>query len=253
MSSLFGWHAALLILLVGVPIVVAVILYRRTRRARATGDPAPIVSLTLTISAFYGALCLIGALIGLVVNLTSESLLMTVPTVPYWPLPLPGVTIDTGPTSVVGGGFTAAELMIAGVPLPARVLWAVGQFLGLLVPTAIAGLIALVCFQLLRGAAFAPVVARGSLITAAVVLVGGLGTQALCGWAGSVAGGAALTVRSAEVNGYPDAVDPLALLPQSAFNVQIDFWPIGAALALAALAAVFRYGFSLQRETEGLV
>ncbi|WP_439594233.1 hypothetical protein [Microbacterium sp.] len=253
LTSLVGWHTAILLLMVGVPVVLAVILYRRARRARATGDPAPVVSLTLTIAAFYGALCLIGAVIGLVVNLAGDTVLMTVPTSSYWPLPLPGVTIDTGSTSVVGGGFTEAELSIAGAPPAARVLWAIGQFIGLLVPTAIAGLIALVCFQLLRGSAFAPVVARASMITAVVVLLGGLGTQLLCGWAGSIASDAALRWQSADIVGYPEGVTPDLLLPSPAFNLTIDFWPIGAALAFAALAAVFRYGFSLQRETEGLV
>ena len=37
------------------------------------------------------------------------------------------------------------------------------------------------------------------------------------------------------------------------YRVEVSLWPVGAALALGALGAVFRRGAVLQRETEGLV
>jgi len=55
----------------------------------------------------------------------------------------------------------------------------------------------------------------------------------------------------AEVAGIEDVFD--AWLPQPNFVLELPVWPIAAGLAFAALAAVFRYGSRLQRDTEGLV
>jgi hypothetical protein len=43
------------------------------------------------------------------------------------------------------------------------------------------------------------------------------------------------------------------LVSNGVFSLTLPLWPIGAALALAALGVVFRHGAVLQRETEGLV
>lgn len=58
----------------------------------------------------------------------------------------------------------------------------------------------------------------------------------------------------------PGAGSGAAVTTQAFFNLAVSLWPVGAALALAALAAVFRHGSdlqrhtaALQRETEGLV
>src|SRR3954454_6501505 len=113
LQSLFGWHVVLLLGLIGIPIAAAVLLYVRARKARASGDPTPVVNLTLVLAAFYGALCVIGSVVGFVSTLMSPSVTMTVPVQEYWPGPLPGVTVMSGPTAdVVGGGFSSAELSI---------------------------------------------------------------------------------------------------------------------------------------------
>jgi len=44
-----------------------------------------------------------------------------------------------------------------------------------------------------------------------------------------------------------------AWLPQPGFGIEFPLWPIAAGLAFTALAAIFRYGSRLQRDTEGLV
>ncbi|MHA7862078.1 hypothetical protein ACX1DX_11990 [Tessaracoccus sp. Y36] len=43
------------------------------------------------------------------------------------------------------------------------------------------------------------------------------------------------------------------LLPAPQLRLTIAFWPIFSGLALAAVAAAFRYGEELQRDTAGLV
>lgn len=247
-----GWLLLILILLIGI-VVVAIVVWR-TKRSPTPGDPTPVVSWTLGLAAFYAGLCVISGVVGVLSTLMSPAVTMSVPVREYWPLPLPGLTVTGGPTAqVVGGGFTTAELALENLSPATRVLWASGQLLTALVPAAIAGLIALACFQLLRGAAFAPVVARAAMITAAVVLVGGLGAQILCDVAGSMASSEALSISAADYTGYPDEFDIWTFLPQPALTVSVEFWPIGAALGFAALAAVFRFGARLQRETDLLV
>lgn len=235
-NGLIGWHALILLVLIGVPIAAAVLIFRRARRSGEKGDAAPVVNVTLVVAAFYGGLCLIGGIVGFVSTLVTPAVTLEVPVSEYWPFET--TAFDNLPATVLAGGFTSAELTIEGLATPARLLWAFGQLLGLLVPAAVSGLIALVCFQLLRGAAFAPVVARAAMITAVVVLVGGLGSQVLSSIGGSIAGTQAFSFGSTAVAG---------------FSIGLDFWPIGAGLAFAALAAVFRYGSQLQRDTDGLV
>jgi hypothetical protein len=252
LSGVTGWHFLLLIALIA--FVVVVLLAWRVKRARTSGDPTPVVAWTLGLAAFYAGLCVISAVVGFLSTLMSPAVRMAVPVQQYWPLPLPGLTVTDGPTApVVDGGFTTAELALENLSPATRILWASGQSLGTLVPAAIAGLIALACFQLLRGAAFAPVVARAAMITAAVVLVGGFGAQILSDVAGSMASREALEITAAEFSGYPDEFDVLTFLPQPALAVSVDFWPIGAALGFAALASVFRFGTRLQTDTELLV
>lgn len=251
-AGIAGWLLLLLLLLIAL-VVVAIVVWRK-KRAAAPDDPTPVVSWTLGLAAFYAGLCVIGAVVGVVSTLMSPAVTMSVPVQEYWPLPLPGLTVTGGPTAqVLDGGFTTAELALENLSPTTRMLWASGQLLTGLVPAAIAGLIALACFELLRGAAFAPVVARAAMITAVVVLVGGLGAQVLCDVAGSMASSEALRITAADYTGYPDDFDITAFLPQPALTVSVEFWPIGAALGFAALAAVFRFGTRLQRETDLLV
>ena len=185
-------------------------------------------------------------------TLLSPAVTMTVPVQQYWPLPMPGVEVTSGPTAEVDRRWLHHRRADPREPEPDRCASS-GRAARRSAPSflpPIAGLIALVCFQLLRGAAFAPVVARAAILTAGVVLVGGLGTQLLCDIAGSMASSEALNVISAEWTGYPDDWDIYTALPEPALAVSVDFWPIGAALGFAALAAVFRYGGVLQRDTE---
>lgn len=252
LQGLVGWHIILLIGMVLVPVVIVAIIVGMLRRRPDDRGAAPIVSLTLWIAAVWAGLAVIGALLALLGALLSPTVTMTVPVQAYWPQ-LPGVTVEPGEATVAAGSFSQAQLTLEGLPTATRVLWGLGSMLGALVPGAIAALIALMCFQLLRGAAFAPVVARGAMVTAVIVSAGGLATQFLCGIAGSMASQQALTISAAEYDGYPDDFDLWTALPQPAFALQIDFWPIAAGLAFAALAAVFTYGSKLERETAGLV
>lgn len=236
-------------------VVVAGILFARSvRRARRSGDPSPVISITLVIGAVWAAVSVIGSLIAVLNTLLSPTVTMTVPVAGFWP-ELPAGVVFGGTTATrLSGGFTDATLVIADLSTGARMLWATSQGLAILVPGAIAALIAAACFQLLAGRVFAPVLARLAMITAIVVAIGGSAAQVL----GDVAGGMASSELFAyTTGGWPEIAgveDPLrAWLPRAAAMVNVPFWPLAAGLGFAALATIFRYGSRLQRDTDGLV
>lgn len=252
--ALFGWHTMILVAILAIPVAVAVFFVRRSRRAAAAGDPAPVVGVTLTISAFWAALSVVGACIAVISTLTAEQVQITIPVQEFWPQLPVGTELDGTSAHLVSGGFTSAEVWLSGLSVGARVCWAIAQGLGWLVPGAVAAMIAVACFQLLAGRTFAPVVARMAMVTAVVVLVGGIAAQVLGDIGGSMAASELLGWTGAtypDVAGVESALD--AWVPKPGVGIQFPFWPIGAGLAFAALAAVFRYGSRLQRDTEGLV
>jgi hypothetical protein len=100
-----------------------------------------------------------------------------------------------------------------------------------------------VCFQLLRGVPFARTVTRTLIVSAGAVFVLGMAAPVLDGISKGAASAAAL----------PPDDGSAAAFSAGGFSVSLPIWPVGAALALIALAAVFRYGARLQRDTEGLV
>lgn len=113
-------------------------------------------------------------------------------------------------------------------------------------------LIVLACWKLLNGDPFVALVTRVALWTSAIVLVGGLAAQILQQVAASRAARALL-----DVTGYtaPDVHGEMLPtgLPSSTGSWSVSLWPIGAALLIAAFAALVRYGTRLQQDVEGLV
>lgn len=249
------WAVGQIAVIAAAALVVAAVLFvGAMRRARRRGDPSPVVSLALTLSAAWAAFSLLGAAISVVQNLAADAPRMSVPVAPFWPELLPDVVIDSGPTAeVAGGGFRVAEVDVAGVSALARGLWTAGQALWSLIPAAIAALIAVACFQLLAGRTFDRILARMSMATAVIVAVGGTTAQLLSDIAGSMASHELFARGSARWTEIPGVDDPLAWWPEATLNVTLPFWPIAAGLGLAALAAVFRYGSRLQRDSDGLV
>lgn len=243
--------AAALVVLLLLAVIVAFVF--AVRRARSGGDATPVVSLTLTLSTIVAGLSVLrGALTTIAASVGSQ-VDLPVRAADFWPFDAPGLTVSGQRADVVTGGFGTAQVGVEGLSTPVRVLWSTHVALDGLLPAIIATLVAVVCFQLLRGAAFAPVVSRAALVTAGAVLVAGLGFEITGAVAGALASQEVFTYSGVEALGYPDGWNPLDMLPRADGSWEIQLWPIGAALGFAALAAVFRYGSRLQRDTEGLV
>ncbi|WEG09229.1 hypothetical protein PU630_01315 [Microbacterium horticulturae] len=243
----FSWVHLLVLLAVVAIIVLVVALALRGWRRRGIDTT---VGITLSGAAIVAAVSLLLAIGTVITVLASDSVHFTIPVNEYWP-PLPdGVTVTTS-AHLESGGFTSADVWVTGASTAARVFWALGQGIGYLVPAAVAALIAITCFQLLRGVPFARMVVRAALVTAVMVLVGGVTADVLSQIGGSIVSHELLSMTAASWTDPQQDID--ALLPQPTMSVMIPFWPIGAGLGFAALAAVLKYGAVLQRDTERLV
>lgn len=235
-------------------LIIAVILLFLWQLARGLLGPSERTFRLTRRAAWIVALALIGtAAVGVVVDLASPSVTMSVPMMRAWPLPLPGLDVDLPAATVESSGVALAQLTLSGLSMPTRILWAIGQALSLLLPATVAVLVALAARHLEGGAPFSPVLTRTTGVTAAVVLVTGTVAPVLRGIAGSMASFEALTIGGATWSGYPDDWTPQDALPEPTVFVQLDYWPIGAAVALTALTAILKFGQRMQRDTEGLV
>jgi hypothetical protein len=211
--------------------------------ARRRGNRTAVISVTLSIAGVWVALFVVAAPFALSQTLGGD---------PLWVQNLPialdspeqlscgSAALTQGPALQCISGSTASGQFVGTTAGP-RAMLALGQFFSAVLSAAPAAAIGIICFQLLRGAPFTRVVSRTLFVTALVVLVAGIGADL------ATAIGTGLAVAEVlPIEGVSSSVEPR-------FTLAVQPWPFGAALALAALAAVFRYGEQLQRDTEGLV
>jgi hypothetical protein len=227
----------------GFLLVVAAIAAVVAWTARRRGSRTAVISATLTIAGWWVALIVIATPFAVVQTLTADSVMVTdLPVSMAWPEPLDCGASSAATPTLACANVPTANATILGLTFAPRALLAVGQVLGSVAIALPAVAIGVVCFQMLRGRPFARTASRALIIAALVVLVAGIGVD--------IASGIGRGLAAAEV--LPRHGDG-AVTAGAVYSLTVELWPFGAALALAALAAVFRYGFTLQRETEGLV
>ena len=237
LASGFAMVGLFLLALVAIAAIVAWV-------ARRRGSRTVVVDVALTLSAMwvlFGVIALPFALVG---TLTGETVLVTdVPISASWPEPsAEEAPANAGGATLESGALRSADLWVAGLSFPARAALAAGQLLAGTLTILPAAVIAIICFQLLRGRPFAGVAARALSIAGGIVLVAGIGVD--------LAFAIGRTLTASEV--LPPAGSG-EVTSTGLFNLSVQLWPIGAALALVTLGAVFRHGTRLQRETDLLV
>jgi hypothetical protein len=243
----------LVIALAAVGIVAVVVVLVGSRRQARNGANR-MVKAAFGVAVLWAAVSVAAAAAVALTALIAPQLPITVPVREFWPQLPTGTTVEGMTATIAGGGLTSADLRAEGLSVGVRICWALGQIAAWFVHATLAGLVAIVCSRLLRGEPFAPVVARAASIAAVAVLVGGLAAQIVGDVAGMMAASELLSVNSASWQEIPGIESPIdAWWPQPGGQLNIPFWPIAASLGFAALAAVFRQGFRLQRDTEGLV
>jgi hypothetical protein len=172
----------------------------------------------------------------------SEMWIETLPATLSWPEQPPCDAAPAGGAAVVTcASVTSVSASIAQLSAGVRAVIAAGAVLAVIASATPALLITIVCRQTFRGVPFSRSASRAFLLAAVVLLVAGTGAELTSGIGASLAAAEALPRSGAE------------LTSNGVFSVTLPLWPIGAAIALAALGAVFRHGGVLQRETEGLV
>jgi len=222
----------------------------------------------------YAAVTAFATVFGIVNTFVLEAVEIRMPVAEFWPKLYPTVELDPAPAAqVVAGGFTWAEVSVAGLGYDARTLLALGDLAQGATGVVIALAIALLCRRILAGDPFRPRVSKIATIAGASVLIGGLAWQLFYLIAGTIASRAVLSVTgwSYDNSVLTDAYvgEDMGQLgwPQPANSWFLDFWPIWIGLALLAVAAAFRHAerltmhaaqleqhaAQLERDTNGLV
>lgn len=236
--------------------IVALVFWMGFSRGRpGTADTGGrVIGVTMWVAAGWAAVSGISALVVAGVALWAPEVAITIPVQSFWPQLPPGTELEGTTATRTAGGFTTADVTLGGLSFAVRVGWAISQAVALLIPATIAALITGACAQLRAGRPFAPAIARMASVTAVVVALGGIVTQVVGDLAGTGAAEQLLRWTGGEYPDIPGVENALqAWLPQPGFMLTVPFWPIAAGLAFAALAAIFRYGSRLQRDTDGLV
>ncbi|WP_127473856.1 hypothetical protein [Microbacterium sulfonylureivorans] len=176
---------------------------------------------------------------------------------PYMPVMLPNLDVfGIHPDSVVGGGLTSGTMLIEGADPETRIYATLATIAVTALFVAVALTIARLANSLRREGGVTPMLAQSFGTLSVAVLVLGVLWQ---WWAQAAAYHAGFFVFGASgVSGdYPAVGEPSTEVtfawPDAEFALTIDLWPVWAALALGAVAAVISFAERLQDETKGLV
>lgn len=158
-----------------------------------------------------------------------------------WPASLPCLdpTLSTPPGAVLHcAGTELTDFTVENASLGLRALAGAAQFSSLVLTTLPAVILAVICFNTLRGRAFSRTITRALVGGAIAVLVFGVASELLS----SIAATSVLrAVFTPDSEWYP-----------SQFQLTVTPLPFIGALMLAALAAVFRQGLRLQQQRDAL-
>ena len=256
MAALTWWNALVVIVVLGAITILWVVGRRSRPRVGTEVGASTAIRVTRIIAFVYAAVSVVGTVAGALQNLFSETVSMRLPVKPFWPS-LPSTVEVTGTTAdVVGGGFDHAVVTVAGLDTATRVWLAAGDALQGATNVVIAVVVVVLCTSIIRQDPFRPALTRGINLTATSIIVGGLGWQVCDAVAGGLASSRVLratgwSLDTAEID-WTDIRQVIGL-PMEGHEWTLDFWPVWVGLVLFAVAAVFRYGQKLQRDSDGLV
>ncbi len=183
----------------------------------------------------------------------SPKLELALPVEPFWPGVPTGAKLSGTGATIKDAGFETLTVQAEGLNAPVRFLLAGAILLSAVTALAIFYFFRRAAQSALAGDPFNPAVARAAQLASVTVLVAGLASQVINGIAKNQAAIEVLrwTGLAKDCSGGCPAIE--TWWPETTLRFELSFWPIGAALALAAMAAIWRFGDHLQRETEGLI
>lgn len=231
-----------LAVVVGVVLVVAGLAVWIARRR---GSRTVVLDAALAIAQVWIFLAVIG--IGFVVwRLVTGSALTIVGLPLSTDSLLPSVDgVDTagGEPALIGGSISTADIEAVGLPLGIRLILGATEILRILLFIVPAVIVASLCRRTLAGDPFSRHTMRWTIGGAVFLLVAGTAQELLQQLGSFLAAGELL----------PSHGSAAAVTAPAALTLTVPLWPLGAALALGAVAAVFGRGATLQKETDGLV
>jgi len=224
-------------------LVLAVLVWDARRRRVAS----VILDVTGGVARIWVALVIVGAAFGLVGLLASPTTTITdAPVALAWPSALPchspGGTVSNA-TALYCGTINSATLEAASLSAGLKTLIFAGGLLTYIAAATPGVLVSVLCGHAAAGRPFARRAPQWLLASAIVILVTGTASEILL----------SITRYLVSADVLPGSWATSAVTAPRTFELVIPVWPIGGALALAALAVIFRYGSRMQRDTEGLV
>jgi hypothetical protein len=182
-------------------------------------------------------------------DLFSASLEVSLPVKSVWERVNPTLKLEGTTAKVDGGGFDHATLDFTGLGLSSRAWLASGDLLEGLTVVVIAVTVALLCYRVANGKPFTASLPKAITLSGLVILVGGMLWQVCFQIGQLLVAQQAFGPASAQWNNSVSGIRPGSTFwPQPSGNFHLDFWPIGAGLALFAVAVAFRYGEKLERD-----
>ncbi|MFM9919124.1 hypothetical protein [Lacisediminihabitans sp. H27-G8] len=207
------------------------------------------------VAALEAVLGTLFTLLSAGVDLFAQTVAVAMPVQSFWPDLKPSVRLDPAPLArVTGGGFEMANVSLTGIGLDARIWLAAAQLFQGTMAVAIGVAVAVLAARLLRGDPFGRVLSKTAFGTATTIGVGGILWQVCSGVGGLLVSAQVLRVTGWSIDNRDLAHDTLNEIgwPLPAQGLSIEFWPIGAALAIVAIGIAFRYGETLQADAERL-
>lgn len=209
-------------------------------RAKKSGSKSVALDVSASLAFGWVAICIFGLLFAAWQTFFTDTTLITAAGVAEPPLAPVDENAD-GPLPALTGAYSSdRNLEIRGLPIGILVVLFIGKALTVVLLALPGVAVRVVTVNAAAGRPFAARVGTTLGVLAIVVLVVGLARDLVEPIGQTLAANAVL----------PDE-GPLSA--PGVFTLTVQFWPFAAALALAALAAVFRHGFRLQKDTEGLV
>ncbi|MBC7589993.1 MAG: hypothetical protein H7226_02970, partial [Salinibacterium sp.] len=198
-----------------------------------------VIYWTAAVEAVVGT---VFTLLGAGVDLLAPTVVTSMPVQSFWPALTHSVRLDPAPTTrVAGGGFEVADVSLTGLGLDARIWLAAAQLFQGTMAVAIGVAVMVLTARLLRGDPFGRVLSKTAFATATAIGVGGILSQVCSGIGGLLASDQVLSVSGWTIDDkyvVPNSLNEIGW-PLPAQGLSIDFWPIGAALAIVAIGIAF--------------
>lgn len=216
-------------------VIIGLVVWRGRRR----GSSTIALDAALAASGWWVLLALLGAVITVLKIFVTDWAELSGSTSIWlsWPDGLPCSELGAA-QMLTCSDYMLSDFTVGGASLELRLLAGAALLCSQVITTIPAAILAVICFQTLRGRPFAQTAPRTLVFGAIAVFVFGIASEVLS----SVAATAGLReVFATDSDWYP-----------STFQLTVSPLPFVGALGLAALSAVFRQGLRLQHENEKL-